>query len=172
MRIDLRKFGEGTSFHTITSVPEKIPFLEDLPFKDEIRLKLTIVKTGSSFDLSGKLEADLYLECARCLEVFNYNIRSALHAVAKIGAKGIQESDQNDGEGIFYLTPEDQTVDLSGIVKDDIVLSMPIKPLCKEDCRGLCPGCGNNLNTSACACKTADKDPRWHKLARIKSRIG
>jgi len=70
-------------------------------------------------------------------------------------------SDNKDDEIIFI---DGDTIDITNIVKNNIILSLPFKKLCKDDCKGICQNCGGNLNTTSCHCKEDDIDPRLAKL--------
>jgi uncharacterized protein len=97
--------------------------------------------------LQGRLAGQAMLTCSRCLEEYPQNIQVEFETVAK---------------------PEDGDVDLSGEISQAVVLSLPMKPLCREQCRGLCPHCGQNLNEANCRCKP---EPIHPGLAPLKNLI-
>jgi uncharacterized protein len=70
-------------------------------------------------------------------------------------------------EDLGVATYEEKEIDLSGIVHDEVLLGLPMNPVCREDCAGLCPTCGQNLNEGDCECPPAS-DPRWDALRRLK----
>lgn len=71
--------------------------------------------------------------------------------------------DSNDD----YTVVPDMQIELNGLIVDTLLLSMPTKFLCKEDCKGICPVCGSNLNRTSCDCTVGATDPRWDKLKNL-----
>ncbi len=66
---------------------------------------------------------------------------------------------------------EDKLIDLDPLVADQVVLTVPMKPLCREDCLGICPSCGANRNETPCACEEPEKDSRWKGLEALKKNL-
>lgn len=99
------------------------------------------------------VSAPVELECSRCLEPFSYKASTRLNAVYSWKKKLSNE----EGDTYFELIdPEAKEIDLSQIIRESIILCLPMKPLCSENCKGLCSRCGGNLNSSgACNCKAA-----------------
>ena len=77
----------------------------------------------------------------------------------------MREVEEDDLSTSFY---EDETIDLGQLIREQFYLSLPMKPLCRPDCRGLCPDCGTDLNAGACGCVERTVDPRWAALAALK----
>ena len=71
-------------------------------------------------------------------------------------------------EGVYPLRPEGEVVDLRPMIREELLLVVPEFPVCREDCRGLCPRCGTNLNESECDCRSAEADPRWEALRKLR----
>ncbi len=130
------------------------------------------------FRLQGRMACRIELSCVRCLEPFPMDLAEELDLLylpqSSNAARGGEESGGEDltelsGRGLeredlavsFY---RDERVDLSQMVVEQIVLALPMKPLCKPDCRGLCPRCGTNRNLQGCDCAPEDADPRWAPL--------
>ncbi|RMG61535.1 MAG: DUF177 domain-containing protein, partial [Calditrichaeota bacterium] len=74
---------------------------------------------------------------------------------------------QTDEAEVINISPELVEIDLSDQLKEYLILAVPMKMLCKEDCRGICPGCGADLNSEACRCGEPPIDPRWEKLRQL-----
>ncbi len=119
---------------------------------DNIQATIYIKKNGNLYAVSGKLEYDLNLTCSRCLEPFTTHKKSDFQFEFKkmvtYGTSEIyaREIDKIEDE---YLI-KNNLIDFEPLFHDQIILSIPMKPLCSEDCRGLCPICGTNLNNSTC----------------------
>lgn len=102
------------------------------------------------------LEASLSLECVRCLEAFERKISSpfVLRFVAKIPDVAQSEVQLHQEDCETWPAPEGR-VDLDELAAEQIMLALPVKPLCREDCRGLCAACGGNKNENPCSCPAA-----------------
>lgn len=121
-----------------------------------IKLLANLEKTDHMITLNGKVSGVLELTCSRCLKKFAHAINININE--RFTDKKIVDCD----EDIFFIN--DGYIDITQIIENNIILALPIKRLCKENCKGLCPKCGTNLNDSTCNCKENDIDPRWEKL--------
>ncbi len=115
-------------------------------------------RTPQGILLQADLQASTELECVRCLT----NIQQAL----KINFTELYAFSQRYVTDSGLLMPETGVIDLNPVLREYAVLEIPISPLCKPDCKGLCPICGNNLNESTCSHEDDSGDPR---LASLKS---
>jgi uncharacterized protein len=73
----------------------------------------------------------------------------------------------SDADDIHYIAPDTKEIDITGEIRDTVLLTLPMKVLCSEDCRGLCAGCGANLNSESCRCAAPPADPRWEALRKL-----
>ena len=128
---------------------EKINFLSKVNLKGDLSILDNIIS------LSCTLKADLELTCSRCLDKFKYPLE------LKIEEKFTNNPDNVDEE-IFFI--EGESIELTPIIQNNIMLALPIKRLCKHNCKGLCPKCGSNLNIADCGCDKLDIDPRLAQL--------
>lgn len=129
---------------------EKIEFLSPIILDGELHL------TGDVIDLDGRVITELSLPCSRCLVNFNHSIDILIHEIFS------PNPDNKDEDEIIFV--EGDTIDVTDIIKNNILLSLPVKKLCKDDCEGLCQHCGTNLNVANCDCDNEDIDPRLAKL--------
>ncbi len=95
--------------------------------------------------------------CVRCLEEASGEIKVQVRELFEPQGSGEDDSYHFDGE----------ILDLTELIKDFIVLELPVVPLCRKDCKGLCATCGQNLNEGSCSCIKDDIDPRWGKLRSL-----
>ncbi len=110
--------------------------------------------------------------CARCLEPVEHALAGDFDLIFR--PLGVE--DASDDHSISASETEIGYYQKSGLVLEDVVreqvlLSLPARTLCRQDCKGLCPRCGQNLNAGICACDTAPADPRWSALSDLRSRI-
>jgi len=131
-------------------------------FLNPVQVELEVTNTERLYVGHGKLKTLLNLPCSRCLEEFNYPIDIDLD-LAMLPADKAHDFSQ-DEDFIFFDGDE---VDISSSVNEHIFMAIPIIPLCKEDCQGLCSNCGIDKNTGNCSCAEQDIDPRWEKLKNL-----
>ncbi len=117
----------------------------------------------------GRLSGELELSCSRCLEPFTLPIVTDfdLRYVPRVenAGEGEQEVEEDDLATTYYSNDE---IDLSQLMMEQFQLALPMKPLCTEGCKGLCPQCGTNLNTGTCSCSQKWEDPRFAALKSMK----
>jgi uncharacterized protein len=126
-----------------------------------VHLVMDVHKDGDAYRVTGRVSTRLELECGRCLEPFEIPVDSAFELryvpQATNTGEGEREVEEDDLTTAFY---KDEMLDLGELMHEQFVLALPMKPLCADACRGLCPHCGTNLNKSACDCAPAWEDPR------------
>lgn len=131
----------------------KIPLIhynrEDITVNAPIKVKALITNTGDNLQITGHIQADMILKCSRCLKDFNHVFNTDFEE---------EISNKVDTEDIIYF--EGDTVDLTDIVVNNLLLALPMKFLCSEECKGLCPCCGRDINSSKCDCTDENLDPR------------
>ena len=99
-------------------------------------------RTPQGLLLQGKFRAEADLECVRCLETFSQALKWSFTDLYAFDKRSISESN--------LLVPEDGQIDLEPLLREYALLEFPINPVCKPDCKGLCPVCGENLNETDC----------------------
>lgn len=114
--------------------------------------------------VTGTVEADAALECARCLKSFEGGV--AADVCELFVAPGHEEAVDEDS---YRVSGEE--IDLEPMVRDALVLSLPLNPVCESACKGICARCGKDLTEGACACTEDEMDPRWAALSTIKDRL-
>jgi uncharacterized protein len=123
--------------------------------------------------LQGELSTSLELPCARCIEPVIQKVARSfdlLYRPLGIDA-GHEELSVTDAEAeIGYYQGEG--VLLEDALREQVLLSVPLKVLCRDDCKGLCPTCGKNRNADACSCDQSLEDPRWEALKGIREKLG
>lgn len=112
--------------------------------------------------VTGALFGRAALSCRRCLTETEQEFNVVVEEVFAIGSAADEDA---------YRVKADQ-IDLEPMARDAIVLALPLNPLCRPDCRGLCPQCGQNLNEADCGHRQEQIDVRWEPLRRLKDQIG
>ncbi len=122
--------------------------------------------------LRGRLSYEQTLSCNRCLKPIVEPTESEVELLIleedHPGSAGEQELAERE-LGVHYVGGE--VLETDPILLEQLQLNIPMKPLCQEDCQGLCPICGTDRNTGSCSCEERSLDPRWAALAAIKSRL-
>lgn len=138
------------------------------PFIDRISANLNLYKTHNQVVLETQLELTAEFECDRCNSIF----QSALHTDYKmVYLFGKHPEEYEEALNIVYLPLEASEIVLDTDVRDYALLAIPMKKLCSEECKGLCPLCGKNLNEGDCDCKKKEFDTRWLPLQELKNKI-
>ena len=142
---------------------------DDFRIGSPVAIQAEVSKDGSKVRLVGRLTGLLELDCGRCLDPFTIPVDTAfdllfLPASHKAGAGEREVADDDVGVS-FYA---DDHIDLAEVIREQFYLAIPMKPLCREDCKGLCPVCGTNRNREACSCQSEWVDPRLEPLRKIK----
>ncbi|NOY88124.1 MAG: DUF177 domain-containing protein [FCB group bacterium] len=168
MILDLREFETFPAHAVLKGNLSNYEFRYDLIHRiNEVELFIDIQKSGEEYFCQGKIISSVVLECARCLEEFEKELESATDFI--ICAQEWHEKNSNDldNEDYVYFKSSDLHVDLSDIVRQSIILAESMKPLCSENCKGLCPQCGINLNEESCSCNKEIIDSRWEGLMHL-----
>ena len=153
MRFKINEIGaEGLPLNvpvTAEWVAAACPDLDARPGPEGLALQGRIEKMGEDYLLRANLRGQLETTCARCLEPAHLAVDVPL-AVTFVSTEADKTGDDEDPDVVALKGGE---IDVGDEVRDEILLALPINPVCREACRGLCPVCGGNLNVSACACK-------------------
>ncbi len=122
--------------------------------------------------LRGHLSAGLELQCARCLDPVRQEVKRDFELLYRpLGADaGRDELSVTDAEAeIGYY--QGNGLLLEDVLREQVLLALPLKVTCRTDCKGLCPHCGKNMNQEQCSCSTAVEDPRWAALKEVRDRL-
>lgn len=136
------------SLDGIFNLPKLETQYDSFTLKAPIKFSVSITNTGDAFLLRGKANADATTSCSRCLENVDTHLEATIDAYYLITPPDDQDSEINE----FEILSEDHNIPLGDIIKDTMIVDTPAKPLCDDDCKGLCPKCGINLNKSLCKC--------------------
>ena len=160
----------GARYYDVETPAAELNQLDDgftttAPFVGAVRL----LKTADTILAQVRGATRLELECARCLDPFESDIAIAIEeeyhpSVDIVTGRPILDT----GDDAALIIDEKHILDLSEVMRQAVLLALPLTGLCRPDCAGLCPTCGVNRNFESCACATADFDLRWSALRRIR----
>ncbi len=138
---------------------------EEIPFAAPVEVTGQAVNTGYAFLVKGTVHTALSSVCSLCLTSFELPLQAEFAALYR-EADAVPEEDAE--EEFFDVYPlSGDIIDLTRVVLESIVLAVPMKPICREDCRGLCQRCGQNRNTGSCDCSEEKGDPRFAVLQQL-----
>lgn len=139
-------------------------------FSGPILIHVHLRRSGRLVTVRSRAEAAMRWICDRCLELFPYMVRSETTTIFKprpnLPDPEERELSPEDMETDYYDGDE---LDLTELIRDQVLLAFPAKALCKTDCRGLCPRCGKNRNRERCDCQERGIDPRFAVLKDFRS---
>ena len=135
-----------------------------------IRGKVKLMRTNRSILVQAWLKSSVIIECSRCLKELLCPLTINLEeeyfpTIDVLSGRPVPPPDE---PGVFTID-ENHILDLTEAVRQYLLLALPMKPLCRVDCAGLCPVCGQDLNKRSCGCPAVQPDPRWAKLAQLAS---
>ena len=130
--------------------------------------KVRLMRTDRGILVRGTINTESELSCSRCLSPYDYrctlNIEEEYFPTRDIVNGGPLPTPDEPGT---FTIDEYNILDLTEAIRQYTVLTSPMKPLCSQDCAGLCPTCGVNLNRSSCGCPRKPLDPRWDKISKL-----
>jgi uncharacterized protein len=174
MEINISQIDEYDGLSVEHLYPEGEPDLEDPDSQllDRTALQFRATRKGEEVLLRGNLKASLQFACDRCLTSFSTPVLQSfdlLYLPANPSRNAHEEYELNvDDLSIAYY--QGQVINLDDLVREQIHLTLPMTRLCREDCCGLCPECGANLNEGQCSCTSEQIDPRWAALRELKNK--
>lgn len=130
----------------------------EIKFQKPVSIIGNIINLGEIFLLQCDIHSEINAVCDRCLEDFNYDFN--IRIIEKFS-----ENPKNDIDDINIFKGD--IIELHNVILNGIILNLPLKYLCSEQCQGLCPNCGHNKNISNCECKAENEDIRLEKLKSL-----
>jgi uncharacterized protein len=172
MLLDLKQFRGAVDRVERVLQPDH---LGDLPAQDfrvtrPVDLQAEVRKDAQKVRLVGRLKTTIEVACSRCLEPFAIPVDAAFDLLFLPASDNTGEAESEiDDEDVGVSFYRDNVIDLGEVIREQLYLALPMKPLCQEDCQGLCPVCGINRNRERCSCDARWVDPRLEALRRFKA---
>ena len=169
MIVDLRQFDDFPAQAVIEASDGEIQPLDDLITRvGKVTLRLSLQKAETEYFCQGLVTAEVQVQCSRCAREVELELEGSTDFIIRTqAAEETDGSDASDDEDYVYAAGKDETADVTDLVRQALVLALPMKPLCSEDCKGLCPVCRTNWNERACSCAQEQTDPRWDSLRNL-----
>ena len=170
MLLDLGKIRTAHEHYRNVVEPSTFKRDEDYRIVEPITLDFDIHKDNERFRLVGRVQSTLELSCSRCLESFRWAVDEPFELTYEPRQAVLADAEREIADQDFSTAQyDDDAIDLEQLVKERFEMSLPMKPLCVESCKGLCPVCGGNLTRTTCVCKPQWDDPRFAALKNLKS---
>ena len=167
IKLDIGRVPEGHSHLDLEAGASELEaVLEDGRLESPVILSLDLDRRGGDIFIKGTVAAGAVLGCSRCLKEYSLELEAPLELLCVVG--GDSDAGEEDRDNVMRVPPGAKFADLAGPVRSELLVLLPLKPLCDENCRGLCPRCGIDLNTSSCSCRREGHDSRWDALNKIK----
>ena len=163
MKINIQQLPEGV--HKINEIIKAngLRFFKDEYYNSDISLNLVLNKFRNNIKVHVEIETNASFTCDKCLAEFIKRFQDEFDMVYYLGEKDL-ETDEDD---VVIIAPDEKEIDLSARIIESLVLGVPIKKLCKDDCKGICSHCGADLNNEKCKCPDKPVDPRWDNLRKL-----
>ena len=162
----------GRRFHGTLSVEfERVKGADEVRAPCPVSFDVRAERAGGGVRVSGSLSADLEVACVRCLVPFRFDVEHEFEVSYRraVAAGGGIEAELDETElGLDYYG--DEGIDLQQLLGEQLLLSLPMKPLCQTGCKGLCSQCGISLNHETCDCKP-EVDPRLASLGALRDQL-
>ncbi|MDO8684709.1 MAG: DUF177 domain-containing protein [Armatimonadota bacterium] len=171
MKLDLSEIARNLGMRFHYEIDE--PPIEDetVACADRIRGHIDFANTGLAIITKGAFETAVKLECSRCLTTFIIPVSSEIDEQFEIPnpAEMIDEEEIVETEEEQELEPffVENVLDITELIRQSLILNAPIRPLCDEACKGLCPACGKNLNEGPCECEVKTDSSPFASLAEM-----
>jgi uncharacterized protein len=169
MRIELDKLEQKGDRFAHRYEPEEIVL-------DEEHVRLTrqpeitgrVIRSGHEVRLRGNINASAEVDCDRCLKTVAIPVETKFD-VTYVPTDDYKRSDvaELQEEDLSLSVFDGETIDLDELVREQVLLALPSRALCGEECKGLCPTCGADRNANPCECETKEIDPRWAGLKAV-----
>lgn len=166
MKIPIRHLEDGNHRFEDTLASDQIEFDYHLIYADPVEVTADVNKHDDVIQCKVIFRTRGHYQCDRCLSDFTGEVNDTFQLYLHLG----EDQWESDEEDVLHLPEDTESFDITEALAEHLVLALPMKLLCREDCEGLCPGCGSDLRSEACRCDGPDIDPRWEKLRALKNK--
>lgn len=176
MRIELDEISAGGIVREFTLAVESYPELlalaesDQFSFTTPLAYRLRLQKSGKLIELEGEVAFTIKEVCGRCLSPFEDQLKSsfALTFTPQKEDASDQEEVELEAGQLGLITYEGEVLDLHEALQEQVIISLPLSPICSEGCKGLCPECGQDLNEALCSCEKKVFNNKFSALKNLK----
>ena len=171
MRIEVDRLSERGEAFAHTYAPGELALEEEgLSLTVPVSVEGRATRKGSEVRLRGRIRTTVEVACDRCLRPVPFAVEEEFDVRLEPAETETESEEQAElqPEDLDVSVYEGDAVDVDELAREQILLALPTRLHCREDCKGLCPTCGADLNETNCACEQKQTDPRWAGLAALK----
>ncbi len=170
MRVDLTKLEKSRISFDFVLKPTEINLKgEEINLIDEIKVQGNLTKGIAQTDVEGEISTVFEIECSRCLKKVENSLEFPFTAAFVTPEHYTEQIEKELDLGELDVSIiETEEIDLKELVREQILLNVPVQVFCREDCKGLCRICGADKNLIDCKCEEKEFDPRWSALKNFK----
>jgi uncharacterized protein len=169
MKLDLSEVVMTPGMHGSIDIDEPCPKEAGFTCKAPLKGQVRVDNTDALLLVAGEVKTEVEFECSRCLAKFTQAVDAEIEEEFRIEKVGDSMKalpmDEDDLESAALV--ENNILDIDELVRQTLLVELPIAPLCKEDCKGLCPTCGENLNVRECTCPPSGPESPFQALADL-----
>lgn len=169
MKLDLSEVVLNPGMHGSVDIDESCPKDVGFTCKTPLKGQVRVSNTGTLLLVEGEVKTTVEFECSRCLSTFSTEVDAEIEEefrIEKIGdSMRVLPIEEDDLESEALV--ENNILDVDELVRQTLLVELPIAPLCKEECKGLCPTCGENLNMRECTCPPVGTESPFQALADL-----
>ncbi len=167
MKVPILHLHDGAHQFDETVISSDLDMAPDSVFRHPIQIKAVLNRYEKNIQCSVAVQTKVTHQCDRCLDEFEEPLDLQFEFLIYMGDGEVLSEE----EDVLQISNDVQEVDLSERIREQLLLTIPMKILCREDCEGLCAGCGVALAEEACSCEKEVIDPRWAKLKELKEKV-
>jgi uncharacterized protein len=170
MIVDVASLKDAQTSFDFSILPDEIDLQsETAKLKDIVQVEGRLKKGIAQTDVQGKISTRIETECNRCLQGVDIFLEFPFDAIFVTAENYTQEKEAElRADDLEVSVFEGDRIDLTELVREQILLNLPTQVFCREDCQGLCQKCGASLNLIDCNCEETEIDPRWSALKNLK----
>lgn len=163
MKIPILHLTDGIHRFEDTINTESLNFKRQDIYRTPLQIAVELNKFSQNIQCRIEIKSTASYQCDRCLKAFEAPVDTQKKLLFHIGPDRL-ETNEDD---VVHVDKETVEVDLNNDIVEQLLLILPIKTICRKDCKGLCSGCGVDLNKEECQCGEKPIDPRWEKLKSL-----
>lgn len=173
MLIEVQDLNEQGRPFDLTYAPRDLSLDDDSArLIADARIRGRATRKRDEVQVRGEIQTTVELSCDRCLAPVAVPVNVEFAALFGQEAEASAEAKELQGDDLDFSVYEGDSINLDEIVREQILLALPLRQLCRDDCQGLCATCRADLNTQTCGCRHAEIDPRWAALKELKQSDG
>jgi uncharacterized protein len=169
IKVDIGTLPEGLSEVDMAAEASELDVeMECGRLESPVEINLEANRNVNEIRLKGRASVGAVLECGRCLAEYSLKLQSPIDLWCIIGGDTPAEDGCDRAENVMEVPVGTKYIDITDHLRSELLVLVPLKPLCENECKGLCPKCGANLNAAQCSCDTRNHDSRWDALNTLR----